>query len=207
MQQHLQESNYPLSSQYDQIQPQLHQPQQFVHGGNHFIPSNAVPVPSYYTVYPSQPPHQSMIDQPYPVYFVSGRQPQAYSLPLHQPSYNELPQTPPSSQPQTPPSYNLPRNIPSSKPEMVSGLYRTAATAAPQSGQIPSSQAQLFGYAPMPHPSSVNNSNYGYEFADPNHAQMYYTPLPPQLAAQYQNLKPSPAMAAKDAETAHHGSR
>ncbi|KAH6763058.1 hypothetical protein C2S52_020491 [Perilla frutescens var. hirtella] len=227
MQQQLQESGYVLSGQYDQIQPQLHQPQQFIHAGNHYIPSNAVPTMSYYSVYPSQPqhhPHQSVLDQQhYPVYFVSGRQTQAYNLPMQQPSYRELAQNAPSSHPQTAPSaavapqtaYNQARNVPSSKPEIVSGVYRTAATAAPQSVQLPSSQhqPQYVGFSPIHHPSSAPNSNYTYEFADPSHTQMYYTPLPPQLAAQYQTLKSDPAIVAPDAsaqflaETVQQGSR
>lgn len=206
----LQESGYVLSGQYNQIQPQLHQQQQFIHSGNHYIPSNAVPVTSYYSVYPSQPPHQSVLDEHYPVYFVSGRQTQAYNLPVQQPSYRELAQNAPSSHPQTPlPAPQVPcnqaRNVPSSKPEMVSGVYRTTATTAPQSVQVPSSQhqPQYVGFAPIHHPSSATNSSYSYEFADPTHAQMYYTPLPPQLAAQYQTLKPAPAMVAPDASALH----
>lgn len=223
MQPQLQESGYVLSGQYDQIQPELHQPQQFIHAGNHYIPSNAVPMTSYYSVYPSQPqphPHQSVLDQHYPVYYVSGngRPTPAYNLPMQQPTYSELGQTAPSTHPQAAPvasqaAYNHSRNVASSKPEMVSGLYRTAATAAPQTVQVPSSQAQYVGYAPIHHSSSAANPNYGYEFTDPAHAQMYYTPLPPQLAAQYQTLTSAPAMAAKDAsvplsaEAVQHGSR
>lgn len=213
MQPQLQESGYVLSGQYDQIQPQLHQQQQFIHAGNHYIPSNAVPVTSYYSVYPSQPqphPHQPVLDKHYPVYFVSGRQTQAYNLPLQQPSYTELAQNAPSSHPQkaNPASQaacNQARNVPSSKPEMVSGVYRTAATAAPQSVLVPSSQhqPQYVGFAPIHHPSSATNSSYSYEFADPTHAQMYYTPLPTQLAAQYQTLKSAPAMVAPDASALH----
>ncbi|XP_057810689.1 uncharacterized protein LOC131025100 [Salvia miltiorrhiza] len=220
MQPQLQESGYVLSGQFDQIQPELHQPQQFIHAGNHYIPSNAVPIPSYYSVYPSQPqphPHQAVLDQHYPVYYVpgTGRPNPPYNLPMQQPSYGELGQAAPSSHPQTAPvasqaAYNHARNVPSSKPEMVSGLYRTAATAAPQTVQVPASQAQYVGYPPIHHSS---NPNYAYEFADPAHAQMYYTPLPPQLAAQYQTMKSAPAMAGKDAsaplsaEMVQHGSR
>lgn len=209
MQQQFQESGYVLGGQYDQNQPQLHQPQQFVHVGNQYFPSNAVPISSYYSVYPSQQqnhPHQSVIDQQhYPVYFVSGRQNQAYNLPLQQPSYSELAPTAPSSHQQMPPAaiathaaYNQARNAPSSKPEMSSGVYRTAA---PQLVQVPSSQhqTQYVGYTQIHHPSSAANSTYTYELADPTHAQMYYTHMPPQLAAQYQTMTSAAGMVAPDA--------
>ncbi|KAL0463536.1 UNVERIFIED_CONTAM: hypothetical protein Slati_0241200 [Sesamum latifolium] len=142
---------------------------------------------------------------------------QAYNLPVQQqPSYSELAPSAPSSRPQTPPpasmaphaAYNQAMNAPSSKPEMAAGMYRTAAGTAPQLVQIPSSQhqAQYVGFTQIHHPSqsiapsSAANSNYTYEFADPTHAQMYYSqPLPPQLAAQYQTLTSAPAMAAHDA--------
>ncbi|KAI3453068.1 hypothetical protein Pfo_009731 [Paulownia fortunei] len=213
MQPQVQESGYVLSGQYDQNHPQLHQPQQFVHAGNQYISAGAVPIASYYSMYPPQQqhhPHQPMLDQQYPVYFVSGRQTQAYNLPVQQPIYSELAPTAPSSHPQTQPptaisphvAYNQARNAPSSKPEMAGGVYRTAA---PQLVQVPSSQhqAQYVGFTQIHHPSSASNSTYTYEFADQTHAQMYYKPLPPQLAAQYQTLTSAPAMVVSDASAQH----
>ncbi|KAG8382846.1 hypothetical protein BUALT_Bualt05G0120900 [Buddleja alternifolia] len=160
------ESNYVLSGQFDQNHPHLHQQQQFIHAGAQYMPTGAMPIPSYYPMYPSQ--QQPVIDQNYPVY------------PLYYPS----------TRPQT-------RSVPSSKPEMAAGVYRTSAAASPQLVQVPPNQhqAQYVGYNTQFHhpsqsmnPPSAGNSNYTYEFADPNHAQMYYTHLPPQMAAQYQTV-------------------
>ncbi|KAL1568384.1 hypothetical protein AAHA92_00006 [Salvia divinorum] len=215
MQPQLQESGY-------QIQPELHQPQQFIHAGNNYIPSNAAPITSYYPVYSSQPqphPPRPVLDQHYPVYYVPGtaRPTPTYNLPMQQPGYSELGQTAPSSHPQTAPvapqaAYNHARNMTSSQPEMVSGLYITGATAAPQTVQVPASQPQYVAFTPILHSSSAANQNYAYELFDPTHAQMYYTRLPPQMAAQFQTFNPVPSMAANDAsashsaETIHHGS-
>ncbi|KAL8549534.1 hypothetical protein ACS0TY_008389 [Phlomoides rotata] len=169
MQPQFQESGYVVTGQYDQ-----NQPQQFLHPNNQYSPSGAVPISSYYPVYPSQQQHQSILDQHYPFYFVHPNAPSSHS------------QTPPPATlaPQT-------RNAPSFKAEMVNGVYRTTA---PQLVQVPSAQhqPQYVGYTQIHHPSSAPNSSYAYEFADPNHAQMYYTPLPPQLAAQYQTLTSAP---------------
>lgn len=213
MQPQVQESGYVLSGQYDQNHPQLHHLQQFVHSGNQYIPAGAMPLASYYSIYPSQPqhhPHQPVHDQQYPVYYVPARQTQAYNMPVQQPTYSELAPSAASSRPQTPPptampphaAYNQAINTPSSKPEMAAGVYRTAAGAAPHIVQVPSSQhqTQYVGFTQIHHPSqmiapsSAVNSTYTYEFADPTHAQMYYTQhLPPQLAAQYQTLTSAPA--------------
>ncbi|PIN03520.1 hypothetical protein CDL12_23959 [Handroanthus impetiginosus] len=220
MQPQVQESGYVISGQYDQNHPQLHQQQQFVHAGNQYIAGGAVPIPSYYPIYPSQQqhhPHQHVLDQQYPFYFVPARQTQAYNLPVHQTSYSEMaPTAAPSSRPHTPPStaiashpaYNQPINAPSSKPEVATGVYRTAAGAAPQLVQVPSGQhqGQYVGYTQIHHPaqsitpSSAPTSAYTYELADPAHAQMYYTQaLPPQLAAQYQTMTSAPGMVLPDA--------
>ncbi|KAL0296689.1 UNVERIFIED_CONTAM: hypothetical protein Sradi_6721000 [Sesamum radiatum] len=218
MQPQFQESGYVLASQYDQNHSQLHQPQQFVRAGNQYIPAGAMPLSSYYPIYPPQKQHHhshpTMLDQQHPVYFVSARQTQAYNLPVQQPSYSELAPTAPSSLPQTPPAaagsphaaYSQTRNAPSNNPDTAGGMYRTAAG---QLVQVPSShhQAQYVGFTQIHYPSqsmtpsSAANSTYTYEFADPTHAQMYYTQLPPQLAAQYQTLSSTPAMVVPDAST------
>ncbi|KAL2233391.1 uncharacterized protein LOC105156347 [Sesamum indicum] len=218
MQPQFQESGYVLASQYDQNHSQLHQPQQFVRAGNQYIPAGAMPLSSYYPIYPPQKQHHhshpTMLDQQHPVYFVSARQTQAYNLPVQQPSYSELAPTAPSSLPQTPPAaagsphaaYSQTRNAPSNNPDTAGGMYRTAAA---QFVQVPSShhQAQYVGFTQIHYPSqsmtpsSGANSTYAYEFADPTHAQMYYTQLPPQLAAQYQTLSSTPAMVVPDAST------
>ncbi|KAK6157634.1 hypothetical protein DH2020_011882 [Rehmannia glutinosa] len=217
MQPQVQESGYVLSNQYEQNHPQFHHPQQFVHAGNQYIPAGAMPMQSYYPIYPSQQqnhPHQPVVDQQYPFYFVPARQTQAYNMPMQQTNYNELAPNAPTNRPQTPPpaiaphgTYNQAINAPS-KPEMATGVYRTSAGAAPQLVQVPSSQhqGQYVAYTQIHHPSqsiapsSATNSTYAYEFTDPTHTQMYYNqPLPPQLAAHYQTLTSAPAVVGPDA--------
>ncbi|KAK3031566.1 hypothetical protein RJ639_036365 [Escallonia herrerae] len=156
--QQLHDSGYMLSTQFDpqQQHPQLHPQQQYVHAGSQYIshhPTGAVPMASYYPLYPSQqqqqhhPPHHALDQQQY-MYYVPARQAQGYNLSVQQQqqSYGEaVPAAVTSSRPQTPP---LPsafvRNAPapSSKPEMAAGVYRTATTAAPSLVQVPSSQHQ-----------------------------------------------------------------
>ncbi|KAK6134240.1 hypothetical protein DH2020_032045 [Rehmannia glutinosa] len=217
MQPQVQESGYVLSNQYEQNHPQFHHPQQFVHAGNQYIPAGAMPMQSYYPIYPSQQqnhPHQPVLDQQYPFYFVPARQTQAYNMPMQQTNYNELAPNAPTNRPQTPPpaiapqgTYNQAINAPS-KPEMATGVYRTSAGAAPQLVQVPSSQhqGQYVAYTQIHHPSqsiapsSAANSTYAYEFTDPTHTQMYYNqPLPPQLASHYQTLTAAPAVVGPDA--------
>ncbi|KAL6573741.1 hypothetical protein OROHE_002200 [Orobanche hederae] len=208
----VQEPGYVLSGHYDQNHPQLHHPQQFIHAGNQYIPAGPIPIASYYPIYPSQQqnhPHQPVIDQQYPFYFVSARPTQGYNIPMQQTSYNEMPPNPPSSLPQTPPTVIAPQGtFNQAKPEMATGVYRTAAGSGPQMVQVPSShQAQYIGFTQIHHPSqsiapsSAANSNYNYEVNDPNnHTQMYYNQaLPPHLAAHYQTYTSAPAVVVPDA--------
>ncbi|XP_073143791.1 uncharacterized protein [Henckelia pumila] len=208
MQPQVSESGYVLSSQFDQNHPQLHQQQQFVHTGMQYIPAGAVPIASYYPMYPTQQqhhPHQPLLEQQYPVYFMPSRQAQAYNLPVQPPNYNELTPNAPSSRQQMPPStaaaplasYNPVGNT-ASQLEIAAGVYRTTASSAPVRVPINQNQAQYVGFTQVYHPqqavapSSALNSIY--EFTDPAHAQMYCTqPLPVQLAAQYQTLMPASA--------------
>ncbi|KZV19509.1 RNA polymerase II degradation factor 1 [Dorcoceras hygrometricum] len=208
MQPQVPESGYVLSSQFDQNHPQLHQ-QQFVHTGVQYIPAGAVPIASYYPMYHTQQqhhPHQPLLDQQYPVYFMPSRQAQAYTLPFQPPNYNELTPNAPSSRPQMPPSnatapqaaYNPAGNA-VSQLEIAAGMYRTTASSTPVRVPINQNQAQYVGFAQVHHPqpaaTSSSTLNSVYEFADPAHAQMYSTqPLTAQMAAQYQTLTPSPAM-------------
>ncbi|XP_027097017.1 uncharacterized protein [Coffea arabica] len=206
MPQHLQDSGYVLQSQFDQYQ-QLHQQQQFVPASNQYIHHHPGAVPMYYySIYPPQQlGHTPGLEHQYPLHFMPSRQPQAYNLPLQQPSYGEPTPSAPSSRPQTPPAAMVPPTAfnpasnatTASKPEMTAGVYRTPAPAAPHMVQVPSSQTpQYAGYSQIHHPSqsiapsSAATGNYSYEFADPTHAQIYYTqPLAPQLAsAQYQTM-------------------
>ncbi|KAH6771493.1 hypothetical protein C2S52_016296 [Perilla frutescens var. hirtella] len=227
-QQHVQESGYVISGQYDQNQPQIHHPQQFVHSGNQYIPAGAMPYTSYYSVYPSQQqphPHQPVPDQQqYPVYFVPARQPQAYNMPVQQQqqqhTYNEMAPNAASSRSQTPPAaavashvaYSQQVNAPCNKPELAAGVYRTAAGAAAHMVQVPSSQqaqAQYVGFTQIHHPSQMmaptsaaGNAAYAYEFTDPTQGQMYYTQaLPPQFSAQYQTLTSAPQGMSPDASS------
>ncbi|KZV42111.1 Octicosapeptide/Phox/Bem1p family protein [Dorcoceras hygrometricum] len=182
MQPQVQDSVYLSPNQCEQSHPQLHQPQQYIHSGAQYYPANAVPITSYYHMYPPQQQlhqHQTELDQQYPVYFMTARPPQAYNVPLQQTSYSEMTPNPTSSHPQAS------RNTPATK--LV---------------QVPSTQHQQMyvGYAPMHHPSqsrvppTAANANYTYEFADPARAQLYYTQhLPPQMAAQYQTMASGPA--------------
>ncbi|KAL3510708.1 hypothetical protein ACH5RR_030109 [Cinchona calisaya] len=214
--QQVQDSGYASPGQFDQYQ-QLHQPQQFVPANTQYIhhhPPGAVPM-YYYP--PQQLGHAPGLEHQYPVYFMTARQPQAYNLPVQQPSYSES-TTPaaPSSQPQTPPAamvpptaFNPATNGTTPKPEMATGVYRTSAAAAPHLVQVPSSQTpQYAGYSQIHHPSqsiapsSASTANYAYEFADPAHAQVYYTqPLAHQLAAQYQTMTLTPQVKLPEAST------
>ncbi|KAK8579484.1 hypothetical protein V6N13_142691 [Hibiscus sabdariffa] len=217
VQQSVQDSGYVIQQpQFDQQQPP--QQQQFLHAATaapHYIhhhPSGAVPISAYYPVYPSQQQqhhhHQTQFDQQYPLYYVSARQPQAYSMPVQQPSISEAPTGIPSSRPQAPSNptmapthvaYNPMRNAPLAKPEMTAatGLYRTSNTGNPQLVQVQNSQhqQQYVGYSQIHHPSqsvaptSAATATYAYEFNDPAHAQMYYTQPPaPNMPSQYQTM-------------------
>ncbi|KAJ6350962.1 hypothetical protein OIU78_006978 [Salix suchowensis] len=147
-----------------------------------------------------QHPH---MDSQYPVYYVQTRQPQAYNLPVQQPSISDSTTTIPSSRTQTPPNSNMVppttfnpmRNAPIVKPELAA--YRTATPGTPQLVQIPSSQhqQQYIGYSQHPSqsvaPASTGTANYGYEFADPTHAQIYYAqPMAPTMSPQFQTMMP-----------------
>ncbi|GAB4840333.1 hypothetical protein Ancab_021100 [Ancistrocladus abbreviatus] len=200
--------------QQTQLQPQA---QQLIHAGPHFVPhhpSGAMPISTYYPLYPSQQPQlHHQLDQQYPVYYVPAGQAQAYSFPVQQPNFNEAANSIHSSRPQTPPSatitsaaYNVTRNMPP-KPEMSAGVYRTAATASQPLVQVPSGQhqpqqQQFIGYSQIPHhpsqsvaPTSAATGSYAYEFADPAHTQLYFTqPLQPTLASQYQTMTSAPGV-------------
>ncbi|KAE9450963.1 hypothetical protein C3L33_17121, partial [Rhododendron williamsianum] len=212
-----------------QQQQQLNQ-QQFLQAGAHYIhqhPNGPVPVPSYYQIYPPQQQPLHPLDQQYHqsmYYMPTARQAQPYNYVVQQPNYNEAattnatssrPQIPPlpsSVMPMPPPSsYTTARNPPaSSKPEMATGMYRTAAPVAQPLVQAPSTQhhQQYVGFTQIhhPHPSqsaapnSGNTGAYAYEFVDP--AQMYYPQaMASQLAAQYQTMTSGPAMALQETST------
>ncbi|GJU50865.1 putative PB1 domain-containing protein [Tanacetum coccineum] len=187
-----------LSSVNDQntrihLQQQIHDsaavttavpPPQYIH--HH--PSGAVPMASYYPIYPPQSQHHvpvSALDQRKIVY------------------YMPVISAPPNSQVPTPTSlFTKPRTVQaSSKPE--SPVYRTNSSGAsgPQFVQVPSSQhhqpqPQYVAYSHIQQPSQAvassggSGGNYAYEFADQSQQgqRIYYAaqPMPPQSSAQYQ---------------------
>ncbi|KAL2324140.1 hypothetical protein Fmac_023198 [Flemingia macrophylla] len=219
MQQHVQDPGYLLQQQFEQHQQPLpqqqfeqhhhqqqqqQQQQQFIHGA-HFIHHNPG-ISAYYPVYPSQqhPQHQQ-------VYYVPARQAQAYSLSMQQATMGESPGNIPSSRPQTPPNpatlvpqpgaYNPMRNAPMPKTEM--SAYRAATAGTPQLVQVPTSQhqQQYVTYSQIHHPSqsiapnSAAPSNYAFDYADPAHAQIYYSqPLAPTMPSQYQTMTAAAVM-------------
>ncbi|CAI9756045.1 unnamed protein product [Fraxinus pennsylvanica] len=205
------ESFYVLPGQFDQNNPQLHQPQQFIHSNTHYIPAGQVPIVSDYPVYPSQQryhPHHYALEQQYPVYFVPARPSQNYNSPVQQPSYGKIASPAPTSHLQKPPrpamppsaAYSQTRNAPVSKSDMAVGVYRTAAAASSPLVEVPSgqNQPQYVGYTQIHHPSqstappSAAISNYAYAYADPR-----------QLAAQYQTMSSAPTMVLPDASLQH----
>jgi hypothetical protein len=214
--------------QYEQQQTQQsQQPQQFIHAGAHYIqhhPAGPVPISGYYPMYPpQQQQHHHQLDQQYPVYYMPARQAQAYNLPVQQSSISEQstptahstrPQTPPNAT-MVPPSaaYNQMRNAPVAKPEMAAaGMYRTTTAGTPQLVQVPSSQhqQQYVGYSQVQHPSqsvapnSTGPANYGYEFADPSHAQIYYTqPLGHTMQSHYQTMNATAAVVMPENSAQH----
>ncbi|KAK6921698.1 PB1 domain [Dillenia turbinata] len=217
-QQHHPQLHHPQQQQQQQPQQQP----QFIHASPHYIhhqPTPPVPISSYYhPIYPiHQQQHQHPLDQQqYPVYYVPARQAQAYNLSVPQSNFTEASATVPSSRPQTPPNpsmvptpstFNPNRNAAAAKPDMGTGVYG-AGTAGTQLVQVASNQhqQQYVGFSQIRHPSqsiaptSVPASNYAYEFADPAHAQIYYTqPLAPTLPPQYQTITPATATGVPEA--------
>lgn len=205
-----------------QQQPQQQQKQQFIPNSHfiHHTPAGAVPMPAYYPVYPSQqqshPQHHPQLDQQYPVYYMPPRQAQPYNLSMQQqqqqPNIGETNTAIPSSRPQAQPNptmapasaaYNPVRNVPIQKAEMAAGAYRATA-GIPQLVHVPSGQPQhqhqqqFVAYSQIHHPSqtvapnSAAPPNYAYDYADPAHAQIYYTQhLAHAMPSQYQTMAAS----------------
>nr|GEY53514.1 hypothetical protein [Tanacetum cinerariifolium] len=224
-QQQIADSAYLMSMSNTQVDPQhtqMHHQQQpqFIHTAvpqPQYIqhhPSGAVPMASYYQMYPSQNqhhPHHPALDQQNFVYYMPApvrQAPQGYNMPMQQQGtgYAEVSSgaSTPLAHSQVPPSgYTTARTTQTvQKSELPAGVYGTTNSGGSQYVQVPSSQHQVqpqyVGYSQMHHPSqSVASSassaggNYGYEFADPAQGQhVYYAaqPLPPQSNAQYQNV-------------------
>ncbi|KAI9088571.1 hypothetical protein K1719_029685 [Acacia pycnantha] len=206
----------PQQQQKQQYIPNSH----FIHQ----TPSGAMPIPAYYPVYPSQqqshPQHHPQLDQQYPVYYMPARQAQPYNLSMQQqqqqqPNIGETNMAISSSRPQAqpnptmaPPSaaYNPVRNVPIPKAEMAAGAYRTSAGMPQLVQQVPSGQPQhqqqFVAYSQIHHPSqtaapnSAAPANYAaYDYADPAHAQIYYTQhLAPTMPSQYQTMAAPPVV-------------
>lgn len=224
-----QDQGYTLHPQFEQQSQPPQQQQQFIHAAApqyiHHHPSSGLPVQTYIQVYPSQQqPQQSfhrhpgqLDQQPYPVYYVTSPvPPRPYSMPVPQSaSVSEAPgslppnhpQAPPNSTMMAPPPTNHMRSVPGGKPEMgQAGVYTTApgVGGAQMVHQIPTSQQQFMAYSQIHHPpqsGSAGNPNYGYEYADNVHKQIYYTQ--PLGHAQYQTMTgPPPAMVMPDGSAA-----
>ncbi|KAJ0830899.1 putative PB1 domain-containing protein [Helianthus annuus] len=227
-QQQIPDSAYVMSMSNPQADPQHpqmhHQQPQFIHTAVpqpqyiHHHPSGAVPMASYYQMYPSQNqqvqhhPHHQPLDQQNFVYYMPTRQaaPHGYNMQMqhHATGYADVTSAAANQNPHTqaPPSAYSTARAPQTAPksEIPAGVYGTTNTAGSQFVQVPSSQhqpqPQYVGYSQVHHPpQSVASSasgggpgaNYGYEFADPSQGQpIYYAaqPLPPQSAAQYQTV-------------------
>ncbi|MGD7340671.1 hypothetical protein ACQCRO_27585, partial [Ralstonia pseudosolanacearum] len=127
--QQIPDSGYVLTSQLDQLQQQQQlqhqhqqqqhlqqqqqqqqlQQQQFINTGTHYIPQQGtgpMPMSSYYQMHPQQQqhPHQQL-DSPYPMYYVTVPQNQAYNYPL-QSNISETTGIP-SSRPPIPPNPSM----------------------------------------------------------------------------------------------------
>ncbi|KAB2609488.1 RNA polymerase II degradation factor 1-like [Pyrus ussuriensis x Pyrus communis] len=217
-----QQQQQQLQQQQQQQLQQQHQQQQqqYVHASTHYMHHPAggqVPMQSYYTMYapPSQQqPHHQIDHQQYPVYLMPVAQSQhSYNIPL-QPNMSDT--TVVASSRLTSPNpgsavykdSNIPPVYPTkaASPEMSASVYKTAVPQTPTLVQVPSNQyqQQYLGFSQMHHrpsqsvampPSATNN--YAYEYANPQHEQVFYTqhqaaPLPPQ----YQSMTPAAAAAA-----------
>ncbi|GLT63495.1 hypothetical protein SLA2020_360570 [Shorea laevis] len=222
--QQVQDLGHGLPLHLDQQQHQQQQ-QQFVHTSMHYIPQPAtgtVPMPSYYPVYapPTQQHHPHPLDQQYPVYVLPvAAQPESYMTMqsnIHDASVVALshPLTTPNPSVVTssaahkdaiPPIYPTKLAPTTGKAKMAATICRVAATPPQQMVQVPSNQfqQQYVGLPQMYHPSQsiavapATAANYGYEYANSTHDQMYYTqhqatPLPPH----YQTMTQAAAAAA-----------
>ncbi|GAB2280032.1 hypothetical protein Dimus_014670 [Dionaea muscipula] len=218
--QHNSDSGYGFSSQYDPqqqqqqqqlLQQQQPQQQQFFHGAPQYVqhtPAGPVPISSYYPFYGSQLHHHQ---GQYPLYYIPGAQPQAYSMLVQQANFTDAASANavPSIQAQTPSNATIiSRNIATQRPEMAAGAAASTLVQVPSGQHLPQQQQQQFvGYSQIHHPSqsitpaaaSGAAGSYPYEFADPAHMRLYYPqPFPPQLAAQYQTISSAPAMVSPD---------
>ncbi|KAJ0106205.1 hypothetical protein Patl1_19209 [Pistacia atlantica] len=216
----IQDQTYVLPPQSDQQQQQ----QQFVHASMHYIPhpaTNPVPISSYYhQMYAPQPQQlHHPTDPQYPVYVMPVTQTQPFMS--MQSNMVDTSTVVASSRPLTPPTPtvvaasaaykdSIPPIYPTktatqAKSETPASVYRTAVTSTPALVQIPANQfqQQYVGYSQLQHPSqsiavaSGAAANYGCEYANPAHEQVYYAshqagPLP----SQYQSMTPAAAVVA-----------
>ncbi|KAK2984219.1 hypothetical protein RJ640_013448 [Escallonia rubra] len=179
--------------------------QQYFHASTRYVhqpTTGAVPVSSYYPMY--APPQQT--DQQYPMYFlpVTQTQPNNYNHGM-QPSMSDTTIMASSPALTTPPLYPTKTASPPIPEMAAAGVYRTAANGSLV--QVPSSQVQhqYVGFSQMPHPSHPPASNYGYEYAQPTHDQVYYTQHPTaQLPPQYQTMTSAQAVMLSQASAHQH---
>ncbi|KAK8452331.1 hypothetical protein SEVIR_5G094100v4 [Setaria viridis] len=199
------------------LQPQQPAPQQIVTAGNqHFIHNPAtgtfIPIQSYYHhPVPQQAPHPVPQQAPQPVprpqqahafdpntgmYYIPMQQnaPQPYSMPP-----GAQVSLPPPALVDTTPKPTVPIPQMAVKPELQQpGVYRT--TAAPTPAQAPNAAPGYAGvgyhhviqshHHPAQQPVANMAGNYGYEYADPNRPQVYYSQAaaPPTMPPQYQPI-------------------
>ncbi|GJN37538.1 hypothetical protein PR202_gb26507 [Eleusine coracana subsp. coracana] len=191
-----------LQQQQQQQQPP---PQQFVTAGNqHFIHNPAtgtfIPIQSYYNPPVPQQAPQPVLPQQQPafdpnigMYYIPMRQnaPQQYSMPP-----GAQVSMPPPTLVDTTPKPTVPIPQVTVKPELQQpGVYRTTAAAAPAPAPNAAPGYAGMGYHhviqsqhhPVQQPMTNMQGNYGYEYADPTRAQVYYSQAaaPPTLPPQY----------------------
>ena len=210
-QQQVQDSGYFLDQQQQQQQ-------QFLHASAHYIPHPAAtgqtPMSSYYQVYAptSQQQLHHTTDQQYSLYVMpSVPQAQSYNMSMQSniadttgaTAHPTIFAAPAGYKDAIPPIYPT-KTTSAAKPEMASGIYRTAVAASnPQFVQVPSRQFQQ-QYAGF-HPSqsiavaSSATGNYGFEYTNHPNEQVYYTHQAAPLPPQYQTMTAAAATALSDA--------
>ncbi|CAI9754563.1 unnamed protein product [Fraxinus pennsylvanica] len=213
---------YPVQQFSDSLSiPTLHQNQQFIHPGAHYIPhpaANPLPLSSYYPMYLPQTQQPLQTDPQYQMYLLPVNQSQPYNLSGVVPSNIADSTIVASSRPLTPPlnhmapsgatySETIPSAYPTtaattmSKPEMASNIYRTMATGSPMLVQVPSHQfhQQYIGVSQIPNQSQSTvtaapaTANYAPEYSHLANEQVYYAQQPP-VPSQYHTMTPAAAV-------------
>ncbi|KAF8390090.1 hypothetical protein HHK36_024611 [Tetracentron sinense] len=215
-------SYYPMHPQQQQQLQQQHQQQQLQQQHQQLQQLQQQHQQQQLQQQHQQQQHQQQQEQQYPMYYLPVRQTQPYNLSMQSnlsdnatmaSSQSPIPQNPammPASaayKESAAPMYST-RTAP--PPELAASMYRTATGAAPPLIHLPSTQhqQQYVGFPQVHHPSqsiataSAATANYGYDFGDPAHAQMYYTQPPAAaLPPQYQTMTSAAAVMLSEAST------